>query len=172
MTVSQLRQRLEALLFDGYGNAPHAIDVGVFRRVSGALDTPEGASERRARVAIGLRAPRESGINPLDGFALTDRAVTVEVEYQRTEAGEDLVEGYSELLGAGTDDAIGDRMSLDQHTIETAFCWHEHWADLDPHVWSITRAGQPDTSFDGPIARLTLSFVVSERTTQPGSYGP
>lgn len=169
--VSQLRARLEALIFDGFGETPHTIPIGTFRRVAGALDTPEGASERRVRIAIGLQVPRESGINPLDGFALTDRAVTVTVEYQRTDAGEDVPEGYSELLGAGTDDAIGDRMALDKHAIETALCWHEHWADLDPHVWSIRRDGV-DTTFDGPIARLVVSLVVSERITQPGSYGP
>jgi hypothetical protein len=172
MINSTLRGRLEALLFDGYGTAPYAITVGRFTRKSAELFATDASSERRARVVIGLATDDAEGVNPLDSFALRQRPVVVEIEYQRTQSGEDNAEGNDPLNGAGTDDAIGDRMAQDEHTIRCALLWHEHWAGLDPYVYAIRTDGESETSFDGPVATLRVRFVAQSRDETPGSYGP
>lgn len=167
-----LRARLEALLFDGYGESPYAIASGMFRRKSAELSAADAASERRARVVIGLASDGTEGVNVLDGYALRSRPVVVEIEYQRTQSGEDNPEGYDPLHGAGTDDAIGDRMAQDEHAIRSAVLWYEHWSGLDPHVYAIRSDGESETDFAGPIATLRVRFVAQSRDETPGSYGP
>ncbi len=172
MIHASLRARLEALVFDGYGESPHAIALNVFRRKSAELSAADAASERRARVVIGLTTDSPEGVNALDSYALRSRPVVVEIEYQRTQSGEDNPEGYDPLHGAGTDDAIGDRMALDEHAIRSSLLWYEHWSGLSPHVYAIRSDGESETSFDGPIATLRVRFVVQSRDETPGSYGP
>lgn len=172
LLLSQLRARIEAIIFDGYGDVGYAITAGTFRRPQPDLDTPEASAERVARVLIGTAVPVEEGTNPLDGFALRYRAVEVRVLYQLTEAGDDVPEGTSPLAGPGSIDAVGDRMSHDAHAITTAMTWYAHWSGLDPHLADVAVDGAPDTSFEGPIATLSVRFRTLTRETLPGSYGP
>lgn len=169
---STLRARVEAILFDGYGSSGQTIPVGRFRRITAELAHPDAASERRVRVVLGLAVDVPEGVNACDGFALRDRALVVEVEYQRTHQGEGLSEGDDYLNGAGTDDAIADRMNTDEHTIRTALGWHEHWSGLSPHVYAIRNDGPSETEFAPTIATMRVRFVVQSRDETPGSYSP
>ena len=172
LLLSQLRARLEALVFDGYGSAGYTIAASTFRRPPPDLDQNEASAERVARVVIGLPTEAEEGVNPLDGHALRYRPIEVRVLYQLTEAGDDVPEGTSALAGPGSVDAVGDRMSHDAHAITTALTWHEHWAGLDPYLVSIVTDGQAESAFEGAIATLSLRFRSLTRETLPGSYGP
>ncbi len=172
MTARALRQRVEAIVFDGYGSAPFALPAGRFTRTTAELAAVDASAERRVRVVIGLGVDGESGHNPLDGFVIRTRALVVEVEYQRTSAGGDLAEGYDAQNGPGSDDAIADRMSIDEHELRAALTWHEHWSGLDPYLISIASAGESETSFDGPIAVLRVAFTAQQRETSPGTYSP
>lgn len=169
MILTSLRARLEAILFEAYGTYP--IAQGRFTKTAPDLLALDAASERRVRVRIGGPVPVEEGTNPLDGYALHYRAITVTIEYQRTSAGE-LPEGDTPLDGAGDDEAIEDRMSADEHDIATAFLWHEHWAGLDPYCAEIRRNGESEREFDGAIASLVIPFRALVREETPGSYGP
>lgn len=170
--LDALRGRVEAILCDGYGSVGYTITAGRFHRVAPDLNGEQASAERRVRVVIGLRVPVEEGVNPLDGHALVYRPLAVAIEYARTRAGSDVAEGYDQLDGGATDDEIADRMSQDQHDIETALCWHEHWSGLDPYLAEIARDGAAETEFDGPVASLVLRFRTLTRETTPGSYSP
>lgn len=169
MILDSLRARLEAILFDAY--APNYIASGRFVKVARDLPEFDAPSERRARVRIDGPVPVEEGVNPCDGHALMYRAITVVIEYQRTESGM-LPEGATPLDGAGDDETIEDRMSADEHSIAAALAWHEHWAGLDPYCAEIRRDGESTREFDGAIASLTIPFRALTREETPGSYGP
>jgi hypothetical protein len=166
--LSTLRARLEAILFEGYGESPYVIATG-FSKVSPDLVPLDAPAERRARVRIGGPVPVEEGVNPCDGYALMYRPITVVIEYVRTGAG-DLDEGYTALDGDGDDESIEDRMSADEHAIASAFAWHEHWSGLDPHCAEIRRDGASERSFEGAIATLSIPFRALTREQTPGSY--
>lgn len=164
MILSQLRARVEAVIFDGGGAAAYVIDVGRFTRISPDRFDGDASAERRVRIAFGPAVDLDGVRNSLDGHALTQRALQVTVEYARTGGGSDLAEGYSEQGGGGTDDVLLDRMAHDQHAITRALAWHENWSSLEPHVFLIAQDGAPEYALDDPeVATMTMTFVVSSR---------
>lgn len=168
MILDELRARVEAVLFDSYGTSGYTITAGRFAKPARDLPSFDASSERRARVRIGAPVPVEEGVNPADSYALMYRPLVVVIEYQRTGAGSDLIEGDDPRLGGADDETIEDRMSEDEHDVTRSLCWHEHWSGLDPFVASITRDGVSDRAFEGATATLSITLRVLQRETTTG----
>ena len=166
MTAANLRTRIEQILLGAYGVPGYAIPIGRFHLWH--ADVFEGAAERRARVELGPRAQAAPGANLLDSFSITERPVRVIVEYQHTKLG-DLADGVSLQLGAGDLAAVENRAAVDQHLIDSALLWYEHWSGLDPYLIAIYPVSS-SWEADGEIATLVLEYRALERASVPGSY--
>lgn len=169
MIITRLRERVESLLFSGAGVAAYVIDTGRFTEHAPDRAEFQASSERRVVVSFGLAEP-VSPYNPLDGFMLVQRLLTLTIEYARTGGGTDLAEGYTQQTGGGTDDEIMDRMGHDQYAISRCLLWHENWESLDPHVFSIEVLDAGTAEFDGETATLSLLYRVFTRDNTLAAY--
>lgn len=171
-----LRQRVEALLLGTYGTG-RTMQAGRFHL--NAPDDQDYAStaERRVNVTVGPRKRiGDLTPNPLDGYVLYEHPVTVVIEYARTHAGGDLAERLGEQGNPGTDEAIMDRMTSDQHDVEMVLGWYANWSGLDPDLFNLKAdpGSASKTDMRGQVAKLTLNYVawVQATSATPGTYSP
>lgn len=168
------RANIESILCSGAGTT-HTITAGTFHLASDDSQDYQSRAERRVTVRIGPRVPLPGlAVNQLDSFGLYQHPVTIMVEYLRTTAGGDLAERLGEQGGPATDDAIDDRIALDQHQIENALAWYENWTTIgtDPAVIKLVPAQEaPPTVVRKPdVVAVTHPYVLWVQATITGSY--
>jgi hypothetical protein len=164
-----LRQWAENLLL-GTAGTDRTIAAGRFALESPDGQVPHHSAERRVRVTVSPGTP-DGPVNNQDGQILRNHTLTVRVTYAVTHAGGDLAELVGEQDGAGTVEAIEDRMATDAHDVEAALMWGPNAAGLDPQIVNVTPAA-PGFDVGEDRAVLSLPFTLLVLATVPGSYAP
>jgi hypothetical protein len=164
-----LRQWAENLLL-GTTGSDRTIAAGRFALESPDGQVPHNTAERRVRVTVTPGAAHVP-VNTLDGQVLRDHRLTVRITYAVTHAGGDLAELVGEQSGAGTLEAIEDRMATDQHDVEQCLLWGPNAGGVDPAIVNVV-PGEPASDVDEDRAVLTLPYTLTVLATVPGSYAP
>jgi hypothetical protein len=168
------RERIEAILTTAYGTT-RTIAAGRFHL--GADDSQDLAStaERRVtvRVGPGKNLPGTSP-NELDSYKLSEHMLTVAIEYMRTTAGGGLAESITdaEQQGPATDEAIDDRIAMDQTDVAAVLCWYENWTGLTPSIIKIeeVRDAAPVVTRTTDTVRAVITFVLWTQDVRTASY--
>lgn len=168
------RQRIENLLLGSTGTT-RTIASGQFHLNSPDVQDLASTAERRVNVVIGPgRNLPGTTPNELDSLKLVEHPVTVTVEYARTTAGGDQTESvaFGEQQGAGTDDAIDDRIALDQHVIEAVLAWYENWSGLTPPVIKLDAVlnTPPVVTRKPETVSVAFGYILWVQSTRQGSY--
>jgi hypothetical protein len=172
--ASGIRQGLEALLL-GTSGTTKTMAAGRFHLASpdrALEDHPVASAERAVRVV--LRPGRDiRPANGCDNFVLREHRVLVRIAYVVTHAGGDAAEAAGEQSGAGTLDAVMDRVTTDQHDVESVLCWLPNATSITtPAVFGCQRTeDEPalNEAAGGQLLILELPFTVFVEASTNGT---
>lgn len=174
----EIRERAEAILFEGAGATGYTIATGRFRRTipGQELEAHEAATlERAAEIELGPRLPLAGRNNYLCGQGLYAQTLTVRVGYV-VGIGEAEYEAAGAQSGSSTWEAVQDRAADDAQVIAAALGYQPSWASVTPVVIDPAAVDpQPPASSldrDGARAVLSVSMTVLTRADQYTAYGP
>lgn len=169
-----VRQRIENILLGNHGANPYTIEQGRFHLASNLpslSDEPENVSERAISIEIGPQRPYVP-FNLLDGFGIFEHDVEIKVSYQLTNAGDIDAENLTSQDGAGTIQAIRDRVSTDANDILCALAWTDNLANLNPQVINLYPGDSfPGTSQEDGQFILSIPMKLLLHVTLRGTYG-
>lgn len=159
MNLSALRNRFEGILFEG---SDSAIPKGRLSKKGSSVVTESG-SELVCSLTFGGLSEFDDGVNPMDGFFISKRTMSVEINQQMTMAGEDFETEHTESTDAGTIESITDRLEEHAHLIRSAFTRVDNWAGLTPHLFNVEFLSLDEPTEEDGIATSKLTFSISTR---------